>query len=811
MCKKGRSISDITICNKIFPNINYIIDSGLPGHLKDCSKNIPTEVADHVLNTDSLTFQKECLSVADDIITSVLDANKIKLVILALRNIIKYDKQLHNGTIIGFQEKYKKEILVLQNVFVASEFLANILFYTISNGNNKNGRTGIYELNGDFFKSLIEMQSSITLVYPGDEASSIIKQQNQKINKLHPFQYNSCTTKLVGRDKEWEQLEKFILPDKNCNIKWFAIIGPGGSGKSRLAFEFACGLDVEKWSFSIFSRDLPLTIEQLQRISDCSDKNLFLIIDKEASDMEPLARWMSHEYAVKSNRQYRILICQRMPAYENSSKFSNWYGSIVEYNECIQDLLYESESGGLMTVNVLNDTALADIARSYISTMYENVIISTAKISLVVERLHTIDSELCRPLYLIFLADAMANGNIEDIHNEDNLLNYAFLRERNYLRNKIQEAFGCDYKHNSMLYDSIELSYAHAIIETLPTRAYKITDASEYCNLSTEKYIALCDNFGITVNGNIIPLEPDLLAEYYVMRYGHKLNGFLAEQDFWVSFFRDFNKLLIEKYDNVLRHIFFITAIAPTLYFMQGVYEASCLTDDKNELSRLISLVENLYENVYDWIGEEYDKVWFEGARDMSMQTLSIHETRRQTLLTNMIASVHGENVRKIKTYGLYDSFLGDYGKTLYSKLCKTIDNGANNCLLIIDIMNEFEQRYVDCCERDSEFPWYYSHALLAALIFFFGGIYRYEDELMSQVANNFSRRLLEISKREEADTYQIQNYIKALMLLYENDNDNFYKTKSELYADIKSMSDIYKNNCEYTELFLTFFSYFPE
>ena len=163
-----------------------------------------------------------------------------------------------------------------------------------------------------------------------------------------------------------------------------------------------------------------------------------------------------------------------------------------------------------------------------------------------VQRLKEIDEKNCRPLYLLLLTDALVTGDIENIHNEDGLLNYAFVRERNIIRSRIKAAFGVSIKHHRKLYEEIEVSYADAVVSRAGGISQGIADMSKECGISKEHYSNLCEEYGLTVNNNIPVIEPDLLAEYYVMRYADKFCHLWGIQEFWVPFFRDFNKKLYQ-------------------------------------------------------------------------------------------------------------------------------------------------------------------------------------------------------------------------------------------------------------------------
>ena len=59
------------------------------------------------------------------------------------------------------------------------------------------------------------------------------------------FLYNSNRLEFLGRETAIDELEKFIHSPNN--FRWWLIVGAGGVGKSRLAYEFCKKLDAKIW------------------------------------------------------------------------------------------------------------------------------------------------------------------------------------------------------------------------------------------------------------------------------------------------------------------------------------------------------------------------------------------------------------------------------------------------------------------------------------------------------------------------------------------------------------------------------------
>lgn len=101
-----------------------------------------------------------------------------------------------------------------------------------------------------------------------------IPQSISNINFKQPFRYNSNTTQLFGRENEMDRLNKFIEQDDD--VLWWAITGTGGSGKSRLAYDFAKNLNQSGWKTYYYTRYMQLTVAALNDVFFSTRCNLLI-------------------------------------------------------------------------------------------------------------------------------------------------------------------------------------------------------------------------------------------------------------------------------------------------------------------------------------------------------------------------------------------------------------------------------------------------------------------------------------------------------------------------------------------------------
>lgn len=781
-CGREKVATYKTIGEKLFPDYDAVSEP-LIDKWKKCDRELNSQYRRSVIDTDLDENIKYFIKIANEVLDYVLDPKKVNSFIVSLLNIIKEDETL-DETYIGYDKENKKEKIIREQNIESVIFLSNIIYYIHTTRNNRSGKEYIDKVNESYITNAIKDNLDINI--STDHLTSNIKKNI--VDYKHPFTYNSNSTKFSGYNNELLTLNKFVNSDQS-NIRWLSLSGPGGSGKSRLAYEFSNLLDKNKWDTFTLNRDTGISFNTLLNIINITYKNVFILVDIEISDMESLAKWMSYQYSKRLNIDICILICQRTPKYTFNNEMSSWYSSIHEYNEIVQSFEYNEE----IILEPLNNNNLEDIFVSYIQTMYPDYPINDNLKREALKKLKEIDPNNLRPLYLLFIADSLAN-NIEGINNEDSLLNYAFLRERNYIRTIIKDAFGCDYLHNKQLYDSIEEAIANNSLNVFDGD-YNEFHCFELANMSEERFKSICDLYGLTINGKIKPIQPDLLAEYFYIRYNdnrftHNTTLSVFKQSFWLPLFRDFNYLLTTKYRNVMKQFFPYCLNRLGLYYIEGIYEAFCTTDSDDERLRLLELAENYKGDFKEWVGNDHvihpsssepALNWF-----YMMHGLTIDDILR--IMRNYILwkKELPEYTLPKQKYDTYDSFINGCAKCLYMELLIKFDD-KRNALPVVDKLNQFTKLYEDNKQRDNEVASYYVKGLVLAIEYFFNSSYEYEDELASQIAKIVPTQL--------KNMYQIHNnidilnaYMYSLTVLFNYDRHEFYKKKEDILTEIKEM-----------------------
>lgn len=783
LCGREKVSTYKTIGEKLFPDYDAISEP-LIDKWKKCDRELNSQYCRSVIDTDLDENIKYFIKIANEVLDYVLDPKKVNSFIVSLLNIIKEDETL-DETYIGYDKENKKEKIIKEQNIESVSFLSNIIYYIHTTRNNRSGKEYINKVNENYITNAIKDNLDVNI--STDHLTSNIKKNI--VDYKHPFTYNSNSTKFSGYNNELLTLNKFVNSNQS-NIRWLSLSGPGGSGKSRLAYEFSNSLDKNKWDIFTLNRDTGISFNTLLNIINITYKNVFILVDIEISDMESLAKWMSYQYSKRLNIDICILICQRTTKYTLNNEMSSWYSSIHEYNEIVQSFEYDEE----IILEPLNNNNLEDIFVSYIQTMYPDYPINDNLKREALKKLKEVDPNNLRPLYLLFIADALAN-NIEGINNEDSLLNYAFLRERNYIRTIIKDAFGCDYLHNKELYDSIEEAIAKNSLNVFDGD-YNEFHFFELANMSEERFKSICDLYGLTINGKIKPIQPDLLAEYFYIRYSDRFIGTTLKQSFWLPLFRDFNYLLTTKYRNVMKQFFPYCLNRLGLYYIEGIYEAFCTTDSDDERIRLLELAENYEEDFKEWVGNN-PIIHPSGSETTLNWFYMMHEGTIENILSIMKNYIIYKDtipnlVLPTQKYDVYDSFVNDYARHLYIELFKKF-NDETNAFPLIDKLNEFTKLYENTKQRENEVASYYVKGLVLAIEYFFNSSYEYEDELASQIARIVPTQLKNIYQAHN-DKGILKEYIYVLAVLFDYDRHEFYKKKEDILIEIEEMKKEYNS-----------------
>ena len=331
------------------------------------------------------------------------------------------------------------------------------------------------------------------------------KRYEVKKNNKNTFVYNAFKTDFIGRKDELAQLQRFA--DDRRSVLWQVIAAQGGSGKSRLAYEFAHSLNSE-WHCEIVKQGA-LTCNNLDKIYDNAQRNLFIIADYAYTNTNELGKWLSEkeEKLGTGDPKIRVLLLQRASEGENNK--APWFESLTYGNNNITALRYSED----IHLEKPEKEDVISVMCSYAERTYERSL-SDEKCAELYSFLERVDEGLTRPLFAMFIADAFLSGDEPLEWDNESALDYFSNRELSIIQNEIGEDKNC--------------ASVCRLIWVLAT----ITDGFEFTEGSfpkLEEYEISKENLKLLKGKRLVAfknhkyvaeaLKPDILGEYFVKKF----------------------------------------------------------------------------------------------------------------------------------------------------------------------------------------------------------------------------------------------------------------------------------------------------
>lgn len=344
-----------------------------------------------------------------------------------------------------------------------------------------------------------------------------------KEHSENAFHYLNPAIGFWGRDKEIQALEDFLNDDRE--IAFLGIMAPGGCGKSKLAYEFAqrhCDDPIWKIEY--------LEYGQIQRLFEfpnyCYPKNLLFIVDYAGLHAKSLGKWICHLTSLSSEcrpDKIRLLLLERDQII-HSDIMDIPAGWLYEFHgngnqrKTITQLRYVTKTfpnGG--TLLPLCDDALLQLIKQYAINhscpLTDDIAQELLKY---LKKKETERTTSARPLIALFITDAYIHGHPVSSWNTDEIIEHFITRtkghwdrlstDNNELRTSIENCVTF-----ASLAGPLQLDNAPAFLAEDIRYINRLNDEQ---NISIICGINQCANF----NNTILPMEPDIVGEYYLFQ-----------------------------------------------------------------------------------------------------------------------------------------------------------------------------------------------------------------------------------------------------------------------------------------------------
>ena len=192
-----------------------------------------------------------------------------------------------------------------------------------------------------------------------------------------------------------------------------------------------------------------------------------------------------------------------------------------------------------MVLSPLDDHDLLDIIGNYALALGQNseyadcMLPDTVK-RLLLQKLKSIDPQLHRPLYALFLTDAFVTGNNPEQWERNDILEYVTEREQKRLKFNLHQTLGW---RDEKLYSACLYLYSMAtVLQDVSWEELQLLCPDTWAIIqrkadSFDSPANMLEQAGLVVKGTIFALRPDLIGEYFVytwlVRHPDKAQRFL--------------------------------------------------------------------------------------------------------------------------------------------------------------------------------------------------------------------------------------------------------------------------------------------
>lgn len=344
-----------------------------------------------------------------------------------------------------------------------------------------------------------------------------------------PYHYRNSHLTYRGRNEEIQKIWDFL--EIEDDLKWMAVVGAGGVGKSKLLYYFSGLLcDQEDWK-AIWLRPHEIVDFSERFIDWYYPKNLLIIIDYAGTYASNLGKWLFRLSCTPQQfrpKKMRFILVERENLIYNYQFPHNtepmWvkllWGNTQEQRRILEnEMLYKvtPNSYFLQLEGLVEREDCEKLICEHLGIM--DVEKETAKINLIISSAQRIDKEFMfpRPLYLLFVADAINENETVTSWDIDKLITFIYER--------LLEQWSAALTSNYINY----LSYLkQLIVYATSCKGWKVEEQLEPPFSRAAKKLLELENghlqsvlLSVNMTGvrnvEIHALEPDLVGEFFVL------------------------------------------------------------------------------------------------------------------------------------------------------------------------------------------------------------------------------------------------------------------------------------------------------
>lgn len=351
-----------------------------------------------------------------------------------------------------------------------------------------------------------------------------------------PYSYNADILPLLGREAELKQLRDFLADDRP--FCWWAIVGPGGSGKTRLVYEFQKELEEERhWTVDKLG---PSQMNDLPKLSQEEFLNsqpgpTLLIMDYAQQFSTQLSKWLNRltadDWRWNPDAPLRLLLLERADKDVNGEY--PWEKDLLENTDSYR--LSRTRFSDILELLSDEDLLSQVIERfaTYLCQKDESLPVMTrTEAKALSAQLHSTEEKTRTPLFAMLLTEATLYKSLQNDWSPETLLDFHIDREKRLLEGRLREVA----KGNRLLRNAVfELRRVATVLGTagdpewevlrtlLPDCAKQIHRAAETAMWPEEELLQALDVMDGT-GERIHSLRPDLFGEYMVLDWLRKGN-----------------------------------------------------------------------------------------------------------------------------------------------------------------------------------------------------------------------------------------------------------------------------------------------